>query len=180
MLGRVIRRSVRDQHFAEGLLILSIAILLIVMVVSFYVAWAFVQPIVETDPSGQSAIYYYLSQISAFSFLFLVAILGFKPSLKVSLQDGCLHIKQGKLKLLLLESEIVSAEPITALRFHRHYRKYAKTMAFFNRLSDRLLLLNTTKGPVILGLPERDQATLLRTLRSPATTENEISLEFVV
>ncbi|NNF58181.1 MAG: hypothetical protein HKN04_08055, partial [Rhodothermaceae bacterium] len=47
---------------------------------------------------------------------------------------------------------IECTERITADACHRHWRRYAATQAFVNRLPDELLLLRTTSGPVVLGL----------------------------
>ena len=179
ILGRIIRRSVQDTHYAEGILILTIALLCISIVVAFYIAWAFVQPFVEADATGQTAVYYFLAQIASFILLFTAAFLGFKPKLEITIEPHCLHIKQGDHRLLLLNSEIQSTQVISALQYHQHYRKYSSTKAFYNRLSDHLLLLETENGPIILGVSEEDQATLLETLRSSASAETNTVFEFV-
>lgn len=179
ILGRLIRRAVRDTHYAEGILILTIALLSISMIVFFYIGWAFVEPIITADESGQAAAYYFFGQLGSFVMLFMVALLGFKPGLKIAIEDHCLHIKQGQKRLIVLYSEVHQAEHISSTEYHQHYRKYLNTRAFYNRLSDNLLLLNTESGPVILGLSEEDQATLLGALRSSATQENKLSFEFV-
>ena len=147
--------------------------------VAFYIAWAFVQPFVEADATGQTAVYYFLAQIGSFVSLFTAAFLGFKPKLEITIDPHCLHIKQGDHKLLLLNSEVQSTQVISALQYHQHYRKYSRTKSFYNRLSDHLLLLETENGPVILGVSEEDQATLLETLRSSASTKTNTVFEFV-
>lgn len=179
LLGRLIRRSVRDSHFAEGILILTIALLCIGLVVSFYIMWAFIQPIVEADSTGQTAIYYFIAQVGSFLLLVLTAFLGLKPGVEITVDEQCLHINQGKERLLLLQSEIEQVEIITSLQYHQHYRKYENTRAFFSRLTDRLMLLTTEHGPVILGVSDEDQATLLEALRSSASAETTTSFEFV-
>lgn len=179
VLGRLIRRSVKDAHYAEGILILTIALLCISMVVFFYIGWAFVEPIITADTSGQAAAYYFFGQLGSFLLLFFVALLGFKPGLEIDVDAHCLHIKQGKQRMLVLFNEIQHADSISAKEFHQHYRKYINTRAFYNRLSGNLLLLDTDNGPVILGLSEEDQATLRGALRSSASQENKLSFEFV-
>ena len=179
LLGRLIRRSVNDYHYAEGILILSIAMISIVMVVLFYVAWAFVEPALATDSTGQLAEYYAMAQFGSAVFLVLIAFIGFKPKLEITIEDYCIHIKHGSQKLVLLTSEVLQTEIISASQFHKHYRKYVNTRAFYNRLNDHLLLLDTTNGPVILGLSEEHQATLLSALRSSASTESNTIFEFV-
>lgn len=179
LLGRLIRRSVKDLHYAEGILILTIALISIGMVVSFYVAWAFIEPLLATDATGQLAESYALAQFGSVVFLILVAFIGFKPTLEITVEDYCIHINQGSQRLLLLTSEVLQAEIITATQFHQHYRKYINTRAFYNRLNDQLLLLETENGPVILGVSEEDQATLLDALRSSASAEDKVLFEFV-
>ena len=179
LLGRIIRRSVKDAHVAEGVLILTIALLAILTVVGFYIAWAFVQPIVESDTTGTTALIFFLSQAGSLLLFLLISFAGIKPSIKIVFQDQFLQIEQGSHNLLLLVSEIESAEFISAIQFHRHYRKYLSTRSFFNQLPDTLLLLNTARGPIVLGIREEDQATLLDALRSSASENTQKSLAFV-
>ena len=179
ILGRLIRRSVKDTHFAEGILILTIALLSISLVVSFYIGWAFAQPFIEADATGQTAIYYFLAQVVSFSLLFLGVFLGFKPKLEVTMDHQCVQIKQGSRRLLLLTTEIDRTEIISSTEYYQHYSKYANTRAFYNRLPEELLLLETENGPVILGVSIEDQATLQEALRSSASAETNVTFEFV-
>jgi hypothetical protein len=57
---------------------------------------------------------------------------------------------------------------VTALEFHRHYRKYSQTRVFINNLKAPLVLLKTEEGPVVLELPEPHEASL-RLLSKPTS-----------
>ena len=179
ILGRIIRRSVRDAHYAEGILILTIALIFISLIVFFYIGWAFAEPIIAADTSGRYEVYYFLAQIGSFGLLSMLTLIGLKPKLEVSLDNQSIHIKQGRKQLFLLTSDILRVDVISAKQFHQHYRKYVNTKAFYTRLSSPLLLMETANEPVILGVSEDEQATLLEAIRSSASTENNLSLEFV-
>ena len=176
LLGRLIYRKVNDRTYSEGLLVLSVALLLIVLVAGFYIAWAFVKPVVEADLSGRSEFIYFAVQAGTFGLLFVLTLVGRKPALSVSLNGDRLDIQQGERSLTLSIDRIDSVSQISSTLFHRHYRKYRKTEAFYGRLSDQLLLISTQGSPVILGLDMKDQATLLRALRSSATQQHTMSM----
>ncbi len=155
-----------DMHYAEGVFILAFTALSIALILVNYLGWAFLQPLL-TDASATSIkLYFALSQIGLFLLFAAFCMAGFKPALLVSFDSSLgLTIEQGDQSLHLPLHRIHSAAQISALRFHRHHRKYKKTRAFFVRLPEFLLTISTDHGPVVLGLNECDQQELLTHLQ---------------
>lgn len=93
-------------------------------------------------------------------------MLGFKPALRVTLEENqLLVLEQGDKIAKIPISSIRAAAQISALRFHRHYRKYQETQSFFVKMPHSLLLLSTDNNPVVIGLSVQAQEELLPLLQ---------------
>ncbi len=169
------RRLVRDRRQAEAYFVLALTALVLVWLVVQYGAWALVQPAPTEEPGGGLALTFWAVQIGSLAGLLLVGACGLKPAATITCASDGLHIEQGRRALRLPYDAITSVERITALRFHRHERRYAATQLFAARVGrGDLLLLRTARGPVVLGLAPDDQdalcAHLERQARAPASS----------
>ncbi len=165
-LGRFLRRRIPDTYHAEGVFIVVFALLFIGLVLANYLGWALVEPVITSNPDGPITDAFWISQIlTALTFFFLSAY-GFKPALKISIDEGFdLAISQGKTSMRLPLAEIKAVTMISALRYHQHYRKYRETRAFYGKIPQTLLLIKTADGPILLGLDETSQQELLQLLQ---------------
>jgi hypothetical protein len=146
-LGRAIRRRLEDDERAEGVYILCVAFLLIGLVLLFYLAWALYEPALVT---GSGAKLFAGTQLATGGLVFLTCFLGHKPALRITLSPDAVALEHGKRSVCLPRHSIHTVTTVTALEFHRHYRKYSQTRVFINNLKAPLVLLKTEEGPVVL------------------------------
>ena len=100
------------------------------------------------------------------SAVLLGGVVGFKPALRVTCTPTVLQLRQGARTLTCSYADITHLAWISAVALHRHYGRYAGTQLFTGRVKTerRLLLLHTTEGPVVVGLPPDDLVTLFALL----------------
>ena len=164
LLGRWLRRATGDVRRAEALLIVAWSGLLLLLAGGQALAWMLLQDVLEAAPRGPEATAFWLAQLGAALGYVLFGLVGFQPPIAVTCTPRRLTLRQGDRTLAIPYHAITSAEPVSVLRFHRHWRRYAATHVFVNRIPDTLLLLRTTSGPVVLGLSAGDQAALVEHL----------------
>ncbi len=159
LLGRYVQRVIGDERRAEALFLVVLSMILLGLLLVQCLAWTFLNPAAS-----------WLSQVGALTLCVVTCVLGYKPAITVTCTEIGLCLCQGLRALKLDYTEITSIETISALLFHRHYRRYAATEAFVNRMERDLLLLETTHGPVVIGLPPRDHAALVLHLEAQQTS----------
>lgn len=166
ILGRQIRRRISDVHYAEGVFIMAFAALFICLVIANYLGWAVLQSMNAGAPDEAAAIMYWIGQVILTLLFFTFCVFGFKPAVHVSFdsQKG-LSIKQGAVQEDIPLQSIRAVSHVSALRFHRHHRKYRTTKAFFVKLPASLTLVSTDNGPVLLGLSEDENQELITLLQ---------------
>lgn len=150
LLGRRVRRGARDARQAESLYVVVAALVLCAGALASqwgWIAWG-------TDPD--TAVAYFVAQTVGWLLLAGTCLAGWRPRAVVVARERMLDVRQGDEALSLHYGRIASAERITAAAYHRHWRRYAATRVFVNRLPDELLLLRTAAGPVVLGLAAPD------------------------
>lgn len=153
LLGKAVRKRIGDRLYAEGMYILILAAILICAVLAFYLGWALLQPVIQTE---QDAFIFACAQAFVAMFIFMTCIWGYKPALQIEYSSEALVIKHGDLARRISAGSVRSCSPLSALDYHRHFRKYGQTLFFSNRSSDHLMLIRTDDGPVVLGLPEQN------------------------
>jgi len=161
------RRRLGDERRAEARLAVTLTGILLALMVTQFLAWALLAPSILAAPTGSIALLYWGAQIGAFVLCFLGCVLGFKPAISICFEPGGLLIRRPDETLRLAAGEVFAHEVLSPLLFHRHYRRYARTHVFVNRLTDAPLLLQTAFGPVVLGLSTADQTAVLRRLDRP-------------
>ncbi len=161
-LGRLIRRHEQDVRRAENHLILVITALLMVLMFANQIAWAFVKDPILAEPEGPVAMVFWLSQLGFLLGFILGCVIGFKPALTITCGAQAVHIQEESTETVIPYNEIELVRTITSLTFHRHFRKYRQTRVFVNLIEDELILLETTRGPVILGIAPEDHPLFIK------------------
>lgn len=155
-LGRWISRREPDARRAENLLILALTALLMGIMFANQIAWAFVKDAIVAAPEGPTAMAFWLAQVGFLMALFFGGVLGFKPALALTCGPRALHIQEEGVETVVPYDSIDTIRVISALAYHRHFRRYRQTRSFVNQIEAEMVLLETTTGPVILGLPPED------------------------
>ncbi len=153
LLGRWIRRRARDARQAESRYIVAAA--LVLTVASLVSQWSWIL-LGEGALGSPLALWVLGAHVAGGLLLGWGCLWGWKPAVTVVVGTAGVEIGQGDDTLTLAHGDIERAERITAAAYHRHWRRYAATHAFVNRLPTELLLLRTDAGPVVLGLAPAD------------------------
>lgn len=161
LLGRRLQRRVGAMWRAEALYLVVLTGLLLAWLLGAYAGGALLQP----QPGTRLHTLWWGTQAGTLLLLGLTCVVGIQPGVTVTGRPGSLTLARGRRTQLRLAWEDVHAcETISALTLHRHYRRYAATRLFVNRLEAELLLLHTAHGPVVVGLTPPDRAALLHLL----------------
>lgn len=151
LLGRALRRGVADERQAESLYIVAVALVAVGMALLEQWGWMRWEAAPLAYGLGLGAVWLLAGA---------TCLAGWRPRLHVRVLAGRLEIRRGDEELVLVCAQVESAERVSAAVYHRHWRSYAATRAFVNRLGEEVLLLRTAYGPVVLGLPAADLARL--------------------
>lgn len=158
------QRCLGDVRRAEALFLVALSTIALGLLLAQFLAWLWLQPTILADPSGPTAIAFWLSQIGAVILCLSTCVVGFTPAVVVAVKPTGLHLRRGTHERTLRYDEITSVESISARRYYRHYGRYAATDAFVNRFTPDVLLLHTPGGPVALGLSPDDHDAVLHLL----------------
>ena len=153
LLGRLARRRAQDDRQGESYYFVAAA--LVLCVGSLLSQWGWVA-FGTSGPGGLPEPWYFAVQVVGGLLLGGAVLLGWKPAVAVVAHEGGLDIRRGTEAVSLNYARIHAAERISADAYHRHWRRYAATRAFVNRLPAELLLLRTASGPLVLGLAPAD------------------------
>ena len=158
LLGRWIRLHSADARQAESTYVVVVVLSFLALLLVHFLGWAFVQP----AGAGVAII---LSEVVLVLAYGAFAFAGRDPAIIITPQASALEISRGDdVELVLPSDEIETACTIDARTFHRHYRRYAQTRVFVNRVPAELLLLRWNGIPVVLGPAKDDLSTLLQLL----------------
>lgn len=162
LLGRWSRMYAVDARQAESTYIVAAAIASLALLLMHFLGWSFVQP----SSSGTTLLLVTTEALLVSAFL-AAAFVGRESAITIEINPSALTISRaGDEKVTFAYEEIETACRIDARTFHRHYRRYAETRVFVNRVPDQLLLLRWNGIPVILGLSEDDLVAILSMLGS--------------
>ena len=151
-LGRLVRRWARDARQAESLYLVALALVLCLATLAGQWGWI----AYGTTPESTPSLTFFAVQVGGGLALVATCLLGWRPRVVVTAREEALDIRQGNEAISLHYGRITSAERITAGAYHRHWRRFAATRPFVNRLPEELLLLHTASGPVVLSLAPLD------------------------
>ena len=160
LLGRWLRHRVRDPRRAEAYLILILATLAVSLVLAQYTAWALLGKAILADPTGPTAVSFWLAQVVGLLGFVALGLMGWQPRITVEAGPKGITVQQGRRTHHVPYATITDTRLVAPLTAHRHYARYAATVWFVNRWPDALLLLQTPTHPVLLGLDARAQDAL--------------------
>lgn len=153
VLARWIQRRTGDRLRAEGWFVVALVGLGLALLTAQYAGWMLLHPTLQADPRGPVALAFWGAQVVLLVGAALLALVGVRPAIEVVWDDAQLAIQQGTRHLTVPAEAIDEAAVIPARLYHRHYRRYAATQVFVNDLGEEVVVLHTTTGPIILGLP---------------------------
>ena len=150
-LGKLVRRWIDDERRAESVYIVVAALLLVVASLAGQWGW-----VLWGTENGDPHLGYFAAQLVGGGLAAGYCLLGWRRPIQVWAGPDRLEIQRGPDTLSISYIGIQSTERIPATVYHSHWRRYARTRSFVNRLSDEVLLLRTDQGPVVLCLAEAD------------------------
>ena len=170
LLGRAVRAWVGDRLRGEALYIVALTGLTLIVLMSHYLGWALLKPVLTANPSWQAV--FWGGQIASVLALIGIGLVGFRPPVCVDCRSDAVSLTQGDQSCTIPYASIDEIECVSALRYHRHYRRYAATEVFVSTLPDEVVLLRSKDGPVVVALsdPKAQNALVehLETVRSPS------------
>ena len=169
LLGRAFRYGTGDRLRGEALYIVALTGLAVVLLMTHYLGWALLQPILTQNPSWQML--FWAGQLASGVVWGIVGLVGIRPSVTVSCNTSTVRFHQGGRTYTVPYDGLDRVASISATTYHRHYRRYAATKVFVSQVPDELLLLRTPHGPVVVGLPDADDREALRHHLETATIE---------
>lgn len=152
LLGRAIRAWTSDRRRAEALFIVVLTGLALVLLMTHYLGWALLKPVLASNPSWQ--LFFWAGQLASVALLGALGLVGFRPGVAVRCTSAALELTQGARTQTVPYEDIDRVETISATTYHRHYRRYANTDVFVSVLEEEVLLLRTAEGPVVVALPD--------------------------
>lgn len=155
LLGRLFRAITADERQAESYLILAVGLLGLAVLLGGYLGWALVPP---------GSRHVFVAVFLGLVFLMGAGLTGRRPSVTVRAGQDELTIDSADGELRIPYSAVERWSRIDDRTFHRHYRRYAETRVFVNRVPSELLLLRAGDAPVVLGLETEADRTALEAL----------------
>lgn len=162
LLGRWLRHRTGDARRAEALHVVLLGGLLVAVLLAFNVAWTLL------PGSGATSWTLALWGGGSLLLLILVGAAGWEPAVRVEAGGAGLRVRRGTAGVDVTYDAVLRVETVPALRYHRHYRRYAAVQHFVNRPVDAALLLHLADGIVALGLSAGDRAAVEALVRSDA------------
>lgn len=168
LLGRVVRYWTDDRLRGEALFIVALTGLALALLMSHYLGWALLKPVLVDHPSWR--LLFWAGQLASVAVLSAVGLLGVRPGVTVACTPAALELEQGARSQTVPYDALEQVDTVSATQYHRHYRRYAATDVFVGNLENEVVLLRTADGPVAIALADpEEQAELLSHLDSVAT-----------
>lgn len=144
---------------------MTLTSLVLVLLIAHYLSWALLQTLVSASAAADWQLTFWFGQLASVGVIAAIAFVGVRPALTATCDDdaGVLQIEQGRDALALPYDAIASTAVISARRFHRHYRRYARTRIFVGAIGEAVLLVTTDDGPVVLAFDDPDAHDALHT-----------------
>lgn len=160
LLGQAFRAWTEDRLKGEALYLVALTGGALVLLMSHYLGWALLKPVLANSPSSQ--VLFWGGQLASVLLWAGIGFIGFRPAMTVKCRSDGIEVEQGDRARSIAYDEILTLTTIPATRYHRHYRHYEATTIFVTQFADEVLLLRTPSGPVVIGLPDADDLTALQ------------------
>lgn len=169
LLGRLVRYGTGDRLRGEALFIVTLTGLGLALLMSHYLGWALLKPVLTENPSWQ--LLFWAGQLASVAALSAIGLLGVRPGVTVHCTATGIELEQGSRSATVPYDDIEQIETVAATQYHRHYRRYAATRVFVGELGDEVLLLRTSQGPVALSLADPEEQAALHAHLDTAEAE---------
>ncbi len=166
LLGRAIRAWTGDRLRGEAFFIVVLTGLALFLLMSHYLGWALLKPVMANNPSWQML--FWAGQLASVVLWGGLGLVGFRPAVTVTCSPTTLTLEQGGRSRTVPLDEIEQVHTVSAMAYHRHYRRYAATEIFVSTLGEEVLLLRTSDGPVVVALPDPEDHETIRAHLEPA------------
>jgi hypothetical protein len=147
LVGRLFRAMAADARQGESLFILSLSLFVLVLVLLGTIGWTML-PFVRGAGSDVLA----PAGVAAVLLIVTTCLIGRRPEIAVRVNRNSLTISSSGGELRIPFAEIESIARVDDRTYYRHYRRYAETRGFVNRIPSELLLLRVGGVPVVLGI----------------------------
>jgi hypothetical protein len=159
LIGRRIGKRCGDSLQAESLHIAATVLVGVVLVLAQALSWTIFPHALSQDLS------FLVGAFVVFVALFLA---GRQPEISVEMHSDALVVKTKPSGIRIPLGGIDKTSIIAGQLYYRHYRRFARTRAYVNRIPATVLLIETAEGPVVLGISESDQQELIDLLARTA------------
>jgi hypothetical protein len=149
--------------------VVAVTGLALALLMSHYLGWALLQPTLAGTPSGQML--FWAGQLASALAWAGLGLVGVRPAVTVHCTSAGLEFEQGGRCRQVPYDALEAVETVSATTYHRHYRRYAATAVFLGALEDEVLLLQTDRGPVVVGLSDPDDQAALQAHAETAGTD---------
>jgi MFS family permease len=160
LLGRLLRSWTGDRLRGEALFIVVLTGLALALLMAHYLGWALLKPTLVENPSWQML--FWAGQLASVVALAGLGLVGVRPGVTVDCTPRGIDLGQGRRAHSISYEAVEEIALISAVRYHRHYRRYAATKVFVGPLGDEVLLLRTAGGPVVVSLADPEEQEALR------------------
>ncbi|MFB6271376.1 MAG: hypothetical protein ABEL51_00635 [Salinibacter sp.] len=157
LLGRAVRAWIDDRLRGEALYIVVLTGLTLVLLMSHYLGWALLKPVLTEHPFWQRL--FWIGQGTSVLVLLGLGLVGFRPAVRVRCGPETITLRQGDRVCRVDYTALTDVSTLSARRYHRHYRRYAATRIFLSAVPDEVICLHTEEGPVIVALSDPDAQT---------------------
>ncbi|NNE71790.1 MAG: hypothetical protein HKN29_15705 [Rhodothermales bacterium] len=165
VLGRALARFDSDRLRAETTFYVLAVAAVTGYVVFTFLGWAWINW--DGPPTEAEAFRYWILQSAGTSAVLLLAWFGRRRGVNVFVTEQKLRIvARGAPEITIDYSDIEYCERIPGIQYQQHYRLYAETRSFPGRMPERLVLVQTSRFPVILGLRSAEQELFLQQVLS--------------
>ena len=161
LLGRAFRAWTGDRLRGEALFVVALTGLALVLLMSHYLGWALLKPVLTENPDWQML--FWAGQLASVVVWAGLGLVGVRPGVTVDCTASGLELEQGGRARTVPYDALEAVDTVSATTYHRHYRRYAATAVFVGPIRDELLLLRTERGPVVVGLADDEAQAALRT-----------------
>jgi hypothetical protein len=169
LLGRAFRAWTGDRLRGEALFVVALTGLALVLLMSHYLGWALLKPVLTENPDWQML--FWVGQLASAGVWAGLGLVGFRPAVTVACPPSGLELEQGGRRRTVSHDALEAVDTISAPTYHRHYRRYAATAVFVGPIRDEMLLLRTERGPVVVGLADAEAQAALRSHVEPAEAD---------
>ncbi len=163
-VGRLIRRRSGDRLRGEALHIFFVTMAVVAWLLADFLAWTLLADRIAVDPRGPVSLAFFAIQFVGPMLGFLVAGIGFRPEIRLRLDERLLTINRGAERIDVPLDDRPAIRLLDAVTYHRGLRLLDSTRPFINRPVESVVVISAGDSNIVLGLAPNDRAALLARL----------------